>query len=247
MTFAQHLASLLLLGAWVAATGCRCSRQGTSGRHLDEPEHAQCATTDDCIDLDPCRGIECIEGRCQSHALPPGTECGEATLCADAPRCTAAGNCVAGEPIAVDDLNPCTEDSCDPTRGVVHAPLVVDDGDACTLDACDPTTGTVTHEPVELDDGDECTFDTCNPETGVSHARVEPKYTCAASCGAGFYAASRRQNPSCPDLQTFCQPICGPSLYTCENSCPRGYQSGARHVTKNCGPEQPLTFCHRTE
>ena len=229
-------------------TGCNsCEHRSGANHRSARAESSECEVADDCVDLEPCREVDCVAGRCSSRQLPSGTPCGEATTCQAEPTCDARGRCVAGEPVAVDDGNPCTEDLCQPTRGVVHQPFDVDDGDECTIDACDPRTGTVTHESVDLDDGDDCTFDTCNPETGVSHTRPEPKYTCAATCGDGYHVASRRLSPGCPEgvLQSLCQPVCGDSLYTCESSCPPGYSAGTRHVTAHCGPDQPLTFCRK--
>jgi len=238
---------VLLLAAASVLPGCNSCDQRKKGTERPGAGVAwsECTRAEDCVDLDPCREMDCVDARCRPHLLPEGTPCGEATACQSAPWCSAEGRCVAGDPVEVDDANPCTMDSCDPTRGVRHDPIDVDDGDACTTDACDPSTGQITHESVDLDDGDECTFDACNPETGVSHARAELTYTCAPTCGSGYHVASRRRSPSCPLLQSVCQPDCGASFYTCEASCPPGYQAGTRELNDQCGRDQSLTFCHQ--
>jgi len=96
--------------------------------------------TADCDDVDPCdTGATCSGGLCQ-----PGT------------------------PIACDDANLCTTDSCDPHFGCVYTDNanLCDDGNACTIEdlcsggACQPGV------PVACTDGDVCTSDTCDPMTG---------------------------------------------------------------------------------
>jgi hypothetical protein len=226
-------ALLLLIGT--AQSGCdACGRKAPSSRKQVPPkESPECTFAKDCVADNPCVEVDCVDDRCVKNPLPAGTLCGEATVCDSAARCDGRGHCVPGEPIEVNDGNACTVDSCDPKRGVIHEPVPVDDSDACTIDACDPRTGEVTHEPVDIDDGDECTFDACNPETGVSHSRADPKYTCAASCGPGYHASSRRPSAACgPEhgIQTYCQPNCGPWFYTCDATCPPGYRAGARHA-----------------
>ena len=239
------VAAALLVPALVLA-GCNsCQSRSRPRERRAALAPAECTGAEDCVDLEPCREVDCIDSRCRERLLPAGTPCGEASACQSEPTCDDRGECVAGQPLGIDDGNPCTVDSCDPTRGAIHDPVAIDDGDACTTDACEPNTGEITHEPVDLDDGDECTFDTCNPQTGVQHARADPKYTCAADCGPGYHVASRRRNPACPGLQSSCLPVCGPSFYTCENTCPAGYRAGAHHLTEQCGPDQPLTFCSR--
>jgi hypothetical protein len=133
-------------------------------------------------------------------------------------------------------------DACDPVRGVIHQPAAVDDSDACTVDACDPRTGDVTHRPVDTDDGDDCTFDSCDPQTGVAHQRPSPIYTCEASCGTGFHAASRATRGEC--LQSYCVPDCGPSFHSCDGACPPRYRKVSEVPSRQCGPVSPvLTFC----
>lgn len=77
---------------------------------------------------------------------------------------------------ACDDLDPCTEDTCDPVAGCAHARItgccrdpLCDDDDPCTSDRCDDQQGCV-HQTIpecctaeeQCEDGDVCTRDTCN-------------------------------------------------------------------------------------
>jgi subtilisin-like proprotein convertase family protein len=51
--------------------------------------------------------------------------------------------CQPGTPVNCDDGNACTNDSCDPFAGCVHAAINCGDNDPCTNDSCDPQTGCV--------------------------------------------------------------------------------------------------------
>jgi len=239
----------LLSSVAAALNGCNsCERKPapTSGPSTAE-EPPECAFASDCASDNPCVEADCVDDRCVEDPTPRGSRCGEATACVGAAECDGRGRCVPGAPVEVDDGNPCTTDACDPQRGAVHEPVPVDDSDACTTDACDPRSGEVTHDPVDIDDGDDCTFDTCDPETGVSHARLESKYTCAATCDPGYHVTFRRPSSACEassGVQSYCQPNCGPYFYTCDPKCPRGYRAGSRQASDRCGPRgEPQTYC----
>jgi alpha-tubulin suppressor-like RCC1 family protein len=73
-------------------------------------DDANLCTIDAC---DPVLGV--------THApLAAGTLCSDGNVCNGLEVCTAGGSCGAGTPLATDDHNPCTADSCDPSRGVSH-------------------------------------------------------------------------------------------------------------------------------
>ena len=237
--------------SWIALAQSGCNAcEGKTERSSDRstPEQPpECAFASDCASDNPCVEVDCVDDRCVEVPAPRGSPCGEATACTRAAECDGRGRCVPGVPIEVDDGNPCTTDSCDSRRGAIHEPVPVDDSDACTIDACDPSSGEVTHSPVDIDDGDECTFDTCDPERGVSHALLESKYTCAASCQSGYHTTFRRPSTSCSPgvgVQSYCQPNCGPYFYTCDPKCPAGYRAGSRQANGRCGPNgEQQTYC----
>jgi hypothetical protein len=105
-----------------------------------------------------------------------------------------------GAPVACDDGNPCTVDSCDPGTGAcAHVARSCDDHNACTVDSCDPLTGQCrnvaqscddanactndlcdpasgqcTHGSISCDDQNACSIDTCNPLSGCAHQPVPP-------------------------------------------------------------------------
>ena len=77
------------------------------------------STTVDCSDSNECTddacdpGLGCIRA---DNAAP----CSDGSLCTVADTCS-AGLCEPGAALNCDDLNPCTDDSCDPAIGCVAA------------------------------------------------------------------------------------------------------------------------------
>ncbi len=206
-----------------------------------------CTAAADCQDEDPCTRHECTDERCVVSLAPQGTTCDDDTLCNGVATCDQNGRCVPGQAPAVDDGNPCTIDSCDPKRGLVHEPVPVDDFDACTADSCDPSTGQIAHTTLALDDGNDCTKDSCDPRSGVKHEQPNGTYTCQAGCSEGFHVASRTPSPECGSpqaLRSFCAPNCGASFYTCDGGCPTGYQRRAASPGGSCGTKPSIMlFC----
>ena len=98
-----------------------------------------------------------------------GTTCAAGNVCEGTASCDGAGTCVAGAPLAVDDDNPCTVDSCDAEFGVRHEALAdgsacESDGNACTSDSC--FEGMCEHAAIACDDGNGCTTDLCDALLG---------------------------------------------------------------------------------
>jgi RHS repeat-associated protein len=147
-----------------------------------------------CSNGDACDGIEACDGAgvCVSGALPPfddgnpctadacdpvagvthvpspvGTHCGDADLCKGNELCDGAGACGVGTPLELDDGNPCTDDDCDPSVGVLHSPSP--EGAPCGGGECN---GQGTCVPVFGDcdapsDGNPCTDDVCENDVVV--------------------------------------------------------------------------------
>jgi len=138
---------------------------------------------------------DCCDAACQFEAL--GSSCEDGDACTVADACNGAAVCVAGGALDADDGNVCTDDSCDPLLGAVHAnntgacndgsvcttidtcsagvcvggvPLVVDDANGCTDDFCDPLLGAMhANNTASCDDGNACTAaDQCSAGTCVS-------------------------------------------------------------------------------
>ena len=121
-------------------------------------------TDDSCEPLEGCLHAENVES------------CDDGNACTLADHCQ-GGWCVGGEPPDCQDGNPCTDDSCDPATGCVHADNAkpCDDGDACTLaDLCGEGS-CVPGGPANCADGNLCTDDWCDSLAGCLHeANAEP-------------------------------------------------------------------------
>ncbi|MDI1443903.1 hypothetical protein [Polyangium sp. 6x1] len=81
------------------------------------PDSGGC-TPADCDDQNPCTADACTNGACVSTPLAAGASCGTPPPCVESLTCDAAGACVP-TPVATDDGDPCTTDSCDPQTGQV--------------------------------------------------------------------------------------------------------------------------------
>jgi RHS repeat-associated protein len=128
-------------------------------------------------DDNPCSADACDPVRGVTHApVSAGTGCSDGNACNGLETCNGGGTCVAGGPPAVDDGNPCTIDSCDAARGVVHTPapgISCSDGDACNgAEICNGAGSCVANTPPSVDDGDACTADACIPSVGVVHSPI---------------------------------------------------------------------------
>jgi hypothetical protein len=153
-------------------------------------------TATNCDDADPCTVDSCDAMEGCAH-IP--VVCDDANLCNGLETCNPqSGVCESGAPPACDDDDPCTVDSCEPTKTCVHTPVNCDDGNvcnglevcealsglcqpgttidcddrnACTTDACDPVLGCQSM-PLGCDDGDLCTKDSCDSVGGCAHVPV---------------------------------------------------------------------------
>jgi len=97
------------------------------------------------------------------HA-PNSAPCEDDTACTVTSAC-ADGACKGGDPLVCDDGQPCTDDSCDPVNGCIHASkgdgTECDDGSDCTTaDHC--TAGVCGGTGKVCDDGNPCTANGCS-------------------------------------------------------------------------------------
>ena len=122
----------------------------------------------------PClqAGCNALNGKCSLTPKPTGASCDDGSPCTVADTC-AAGVC-GGVPLACDDGDVCTQDSCLPDAGgCLHAPLLCDDQKPCTLDECKG--GKCVHVALlgGCDDGDACTApDLCAKGACVSKPKA---------------------------------------------------------------------------
>ncbi|MBI4701946.1 MAG: carboxypeptidase regulatory-like domain-containing protein, partial [Deltaproteobacteria bacterium] len=180
-------------------------------------------------DGNPCTIDACdpVTGVAHSPA-PPGAPCPDADKCNGAETCNGQGSCLPGQPVPVDDQNPCTADSCNPASGeVTHTPLVqgtpCPDGNLCNgEESCDGAGVCVSGVPPLLDDQNPCTIDACDPLAGVTHAPAPQGTPCpdddlcngdercdgAGICVAGAPPVVDDGNPCTLDA---CDPLVGVS------------------------------------
>jgi hypothetical protein len=142
-------------------------------------------TPPDLDDQNPCTTDACTPGTGVTHEpVGDGTPCGDDNECNGDERCDAAGHCMPGEPLDVDDGNPCTADVCDASAGVGHEPLPVGtscaDLDVCDgAEACDGAGSCAPGTPLLIDDSNACTTDSCDPVSGPRHVPVPSGNSCA--------------------------------------------------------------------
>lgn len=122
----------------------------------------------DCDDGDPCTNDSCIAGvagGCRN--VQHFGACDDGNKCTVNNFCDGTGTCV-GSVRVCNDLNPCTDDSCDPDVGCVFAfnenPCSAA-GDACTLnERC--FEGACIGDQKDCEDGNLCTRNWCDPVMG---------------------------------------------------------------------------------
>ncbi len=147
-----------------------------------------CSDGNACTVGDKCSLGQCVSGQmlacadgnpCTDDSCDPVTGCKFAynsAACNDGNACTLAdvckaGACTAGQMLACDDSNPCTDDACDPKTGCTHSPNsgTCTDGNPCTaVDSCSQGVCSGTGQ-IGCDDGNPCTDDSCDPKKGCIH------------------------------------------------------------------------------
>jgi len=166
----------------------------------------------DCNDGNPCTDDWC----------DPATGCvtaANSAACSDGSPCTlgdtcSGGECVPGAKMDCDDKNPCTDDSCSPLLGCVHAASSkpCDDQDPCTVtDTCigGVCAGT---GAADCDDGNVCTNDYCEPLIGCSHspnaAPCNDGDPCTSSDSCQFGSCKGSAPLSCDDANPCTDDLC---------------------------------------
>ncbi|HKY35080.1 MAG TPA: carboxypeptidase regulatory-like domain-containing protein, partial [Polyangiaceae bacterium] len=139
----------------------------------------ECPASDACHLAGSC---ESTTGECLAVPKPEGAPCDDATVCNGRETCQ-LGVCGAGTPSVLDDNNPCTVDSCDPTLGETHAPVAAgtscDNADVCDgVALCNTSGACLPGTPPVIDDGLPCTVDACDPQMGVTHVAVVTGTSC---------------------------------------------------------------------
>jgi hypothetical protein len=147
-------------------------QQGDKCSPLGECDKGQCINLVplDCNDGNPCTQDSCAPDTGCVNVPVEGVPCDDGSACTAQDAC-AGGSC-AGTPVLCDDKNPCTDDSCEPAVGCIHAPNTgaCEDGNPCTVgDVCGQGK-CLAGPPAKCDDGELCTKDSCDPKTGCVHS-----------------------------------------------------------------------------
>ncbi len=178
------------------------------------PSSAACSDGNACTVGDVCKDSACASGpitQCDDENPCTDDACDQASAkclfvlntlaCDDGNACSLNDTCVggvcSGTSAVCDDKNPCTSDSCDPTKSCVNSPNTVpcDDGNACTTgDVCGggACKGQSSGTGVVCDDGNPCTTDACDPTSGCTHTANVSACDDGNPCTAGDVCAATK-------------------------------------------------------
>ena len=135
-----------------------------------------------CEDGNPCTDDLCDPVEGCSHQ-PNARACDDGNVCTINDTCV-DGQCSPGGPMNCDDMNPCTDDFCNPSTGCysVNSNRVCEDGNFCTEpDTC--ANGACNSGPWKsCDDGNRCTVDSCQPASGCVY---DPNQLTGTPCDDG--------------------------------------------------------------
>lgn len=175
---------------------------------VDEPEEVGGDYINLCNDENECTTDTCTgTDGCEYETLDEG-ECKDGDACTVGDHCE-QGQCV-GLPIACDDDNPCTDDSCDGLGGCQNLAnaLPCDDGDPCTVkDSCEDKACNGFTIDCDCQSNDDClTYEDgnlcngtlfCNQEKLPWSCQVAPDtaVTCPLPEGAGAICLAAACNP----------------------------------------------------
>jgi len=123
-----------------------------------------------CDDENPCTDDSCDpeDGCLHVNNLVP---CDDDNACTANEACL-DGQCQNGLAILCNDLNICTDDSCDEDFGCLYVvnQAACEDGDACTADDYCEMGDCVSGPAMDCDDQDVCTIDVCVPPNGCAYS-----------------------------------------------------------------------------
>ncbi len=192
-----------------AGTSCADANQCNGTETCSGTGYCRAGTPLDSNDGNPCTIDSCNPATGVVHvAIADGTSCSDANACTTSDAC--AGGACTGQPVAIDDGNPCTTDACDPNAGVTHVVLPAgsscSDGNVCNgNEVCSAAGQCQSGTPVATDDGDPCTQDLCDPLRGVSHPLAANGTVCGPSAYCNGADACVPVVP--PDPATIAPPV----------------------------------------
>ena len=138
---------------------CSASACGGTDTSASDCDDGNVCTTDSCYAASGCANVA------------NGVACDDGDICTTVDLCV-GGACVGTVPLDCDDVDGCTDDSCDSASGgcvSTHNTASCEDGDACTTgDTCEAGSCQGGAAP-DCDDGNECTDDICEPASGCAY------------------------------------------------------------------------------
>jgi|GEM_PF-2725344 len=135
-------------------------------------------------------------------------DCDDSNACTVGEACSAAKVCLPATATVCDDGDPCTKDTCDPTKGCMFdAPgadgLTCSDGNACTVgDACGKG-ACLPGAATSCDDGNVCTKDACLPASGCTVTTVELHHSVCDD--SNKCSGSSLASGASPPLHDYCE------------------------------------------
>ena len=178
-----------------------------------------------CDDMKPCTDDTCDAVDGCVYTNNNANVCLDETVCNGDETCV-DGECAAGVALVCDDLEPCTDDTCDAVDGCVYTDndanvclddtvcngdeaceagdcvagvaLVCDDLDACTADSCDPVDGCqYVNQPVDCEFSEWSAWGGCNVECGGGTETRTRTIAVEASCGGQTCVGDLEETQDC--------------------------------------------------
>ena len=187
----------------------------------------------DCEDGNVCTTDGCYPGSGCSN-VPNTAPCSDGDACSQGDQC-AGGDCHPGGEVDCDDLNVCTDDSCSPDSGCLHAAnqAACDDENPCTSgDHCEGGM-CVGAAAIECNDHNPCTDDLCDLVGGCKYVPNSGACDDGSACTVGDYCEAGECLPG-PTAN------CGDNNPCTDDSCDA--DEGCQH-TNNSGPCDDSNQC----
>jgi len=173
-------------------------------------------------------------GQCVKDVKPDATGCSDNDACTTGDVCL-QGQCVGSGFLDCNDLNPCTDDSCDKGKGCAHVNNTspCDDANKCTLvdvcagGLCKP--GTLN----PCNDNNPCTDDGCDPFTGCVNLPNTAPCDDGNACTTGDLCSGSSCQPGGPTA-------CSDGNPCTDDACDKG--KGC-YATPNVLPCDDKNFC----
>ena len=220
-------------GPDAACLNALCDPETGSCTLVAANENKACDDDDACTIADSCEAGECFSSvpincndgnPCTDDLCDPVTGClhvNNSVSCNDDDACTAQDSCVDGlcsgsAQTICDDLNPCTDDLCDPQAGCLFTAntKACDDANACTMDEVCSAGACKNGKPIDCEDGNLCTTDSCSPTDGCVHAANSVPCNDGDSCTTGDHCSEGTcqsgEAANCDDGNSCTNDLCDP-------------------------------------